>query len=267
MKIDNKFLFLLLFGLLLSCKPQKDLSYMQDIEDIAVEASVKNAVLVIQQGDVLQVDITANDMDVVAPFNNTYSSAGSSPSFSQSGNSSAAGGSVPPSSAKSYKVDSNGEINMPVLGKVAAAGLSNEEFADKVQGMLTRYIKDPVVTVRTTNFRISVLGEVARPGTFNIPDGAVTLPAALGLAGDLTIYGKRDNVLLVRNENGQISRERLDLTSSEFFNSPYFYLKQNDLIYVSSNPTRQKTSSLDPNVGIYISVASVILGLLALLVR
>jgi len=113
------------------------------------------------------------------------------------------------------------------------------------------------------------LGEVTKPGTYVIPDGNTTLLSALGLAGDLTPYGVRNNILIVRNNDGQINKERVDLTSANFINSPYYYLKQNDVVYVQPNSNREKASRVDPNTGLYISVASVIasitVGILALI--
>lgn len=260
MNIKHTVLFVVTLAFITACKPQKDLNYLKDIEDIAVETSIKSTANTIQPGDNLEIMISAEDMEVVAPFNQNYSSSNSG------------AGSMPRNTNTDrqpayYTVDSNGDVTMPILGQISTTGLTNEEFRSKLTGMLRTYVKTPVVAVRTVNFKVTVLGEVARPGTYTVPDGNITLPSALGLAGDLTIYGERDNVLIVRNENGQTTKERINLTSAEYLSSPFFYLKQNDLIYVSSNETRQKASNLDPNISIYIAVASVALGLMALLIR
>ena len=123
------------------------------------------------------------------------------------------------------------------------------------------------MSVRNTNYKITVLGEVNRPGTYNIPDAQTTLLEVLGLAGDLSIYGNREDILVVRNIDGIMSKERIDLTKADFINSPFFYLKQNDVIIVSPNETKQKSSRLDPNAGIYISVASIVVTILALIFK
>ena len=112
-----------------------------------------------------------------------------------------------------------------------------------------------------------ILGEVNRPGTYNIPEAETTLLGALGMAGDLTIYGNRNDILVLRNSDGTISKERIDLTKADFINSPFFYLKQNDVVIVSPNETKQKVSRLDPNAGIYISVASIVVTILALIFK
>ena len=137
-----------------------------------------------------------------------------------------------------------------------------------VKERLKQYVKDPGVNVRNTNFKVTVLGEVTKTGTFLIPDGqSMSILSILGMAGDLTIYGERQNVLIVRNVDGNTTKEYMDLTNAELFNSPYYYVKQNDVIYVSPNRARKGSSSFGPQTGVYISVASVIVGLLALLFR
>ena len=140
-------------------------------------------------------------------------------------------------------------------------------FEQELTQSLTKYIYNPVVSLRTLNYKVTVLGEVNKPGTYTIADNQSNLLSALGLAGDLTKYGLRDNILVVRNENGKITKNRVDITRSDFINSPYYYMKQNDVIYVSGNETVSKSSRLDPNAGIYISVASIVVTILALVFK
>lgn len=249
----------------LSCRPQNDINYMQDIESIAVEASVKNTVNTIQPGDQLVIFVSAKDMDVVRPFNQTYSSSGSVAQYSQSRSGAQAASTSGPGTV--YTVDTDGYINYPVIGKISTTGLNQEQFREKLTLLLTEYVKNPVVDLRTNNFKVTVLGEVANPGTYNIPDGSATVLSALGLAGDLTIYGVRTNVLVVRNNDGEITRQRLNLTSAEFINSPYYYLKQNDVIYVEANTTKQNTARTNPNIGLYLSGASLLITLVAIILR
>ena len=255
-----------LFCVLFSCKAKEDIDYMKNIESVAIQTSVQNSKFTIQSGDQLVVFVSAKDMDVVKPFNQNYSSSEVSQFSSASSNMPVQGQSSV--SGPTYIVDSNGFVQFPILGNIDTKGQTLEQFREGVKERLKQYVKDPGVSVRNTNFTITVLGEVNRTGKFLIPDGqAVTLLGALGLAGDLTIYGQRKNVLLVRNIDGQTTTHHIDLTDAEFFNSPYYYLKQNDVIYVSPNNSRKNASSYGPQTGVWISVASVIVGLLALLFR
>ncbi|MNK68265.1 Polysaccharide biosynthesis/export protein [compost metagenome] len=255
-----------LFCVIFSCKVKEDIDYMKNIENVAIQTSIQNSKFTIQSGDQLVIYVSAKDMDVAKPFNQNYSSSEVSqfslPSINMpiQGQSSVSG--------PTYIVDSNGFVQFPILGNLDTRGKSIEQFREALKEKLMQYIKDPGVSVRNTNFTITVLGEVNRTGKFVMPDGqAPTLLGALGLAGDLTIYGQRKNILLVRNIDGQTTTQYIDLTDAEFFNSPYYYLKQNDVIYVSPNNSRKNASSYGPQTGVWISVASVIVGLLALLFR
>ncbi len=131
-----------------------------------------------------------------------------------------------------FLVDKDGFIQMTLLGKIKVGGLTTYQVRDKITELASQYYKNPTVQVRFANFKITVLGEVTRPATYTVPNEKVTVLDALGLAGDLTIYGKRENVLLVRDQQGQKELVRLNLNDSEVFRSPYFYLRQNDVLYV-----------------------------------
>jgi len=261
-KLLNIFAVLALF----SCKPKADTSsYLQNIEDTAVQASIQNAKSSIQVNDELMILVTAKDMDVVKPFNQNYSSRTTN-QYTMGSNNAPMNNQVV-AEGPTYLVDSNGNITLNVIGEIKAAGLTLEQLKEDLKAKLSKYIINPIITIRLTNYKITVLGEVNRAGHYIIPDGKTTVLDALGLAGDLTIYGKRENVLVVRNINGEITKERIDLTDSNFIKSPFYNLQQNDVIVVSPNETKQKQARLDPNAGIYISVASVILGLLTLIFR
>lgn len=261
-KLLNIFAVLALF----SCKPKADTSsYLQNIEDTAVQTSIQNAKSSIQVNDELMILVTAKDMDVVKPFNQNYSSRTTN-QYTMGSNNAPMNNQVV-AEGPTYLVDSNGNITLNVIGEIKAAGLTLEQLKEDLKAKLSKYIINPIITIRLTNYKITVLGEVNRAGHYIIPDGKTTVLDALGLAGDLTIYGKRDNVLVVRNINGEITKGRIDLTDSNFIKSPFYNLQQNDVIVVSPNETKQKQARLDPNAGIYISVASVILGLLTLIFR
>lgn len=249
-----------------SCAPRQEINYMKDIESIALDNSIKNSRSTLQPGDQLIIMVTAKDLDVVKPFNQAYSSSATTTQYSNPSSNS-----LPqqiPVSGPTYSVDTDYNIVFPQIGKVSVHGENVESFRVKLAGLISQYVKEPVVDAKLINFRVSVVGEVAKPGTYVIPDGTTTVLGALGLAGDLTPFGVRQNVLIVRTVDGVITQNRIDLTSAQFINSPYYYLKQNDVIYVQPNSNREKAARVDPNTGLYISVASVlaslVIGVLAL---
>lgn len=270
MKIKPLILCFIAF-LLSSCtlfkkKPaaESELNYMKNIEQIAEEASVRTVHNTIQKGDQLVITVMAKDLDVVKPFNQNYSSGETIANSQPGGNVNAV---VTPSPGPTYIVDSEGMIDFPLLGRLDTTGKSIDEFKNELRSRLTKYIINPSVSMKLANYKVTVLGEVNRPGEYTIADGKATLLSALGLAGDLTMYGKRDDVLMVRNVDGVISKERINLGDASFISSPYYNLKQGDVIYVSANQTKEKTSKLDPNMPIYISVASIVVTILALVIK
>lgn len=256
------------FFLVTSCalrNKSSELNYMQNIEQIATEASVKNSVSTIQTGDQLVITVSAKDLEVVKPFNQNYSSGEMIQNAQAGGNTPSAGQTT--ISGPTYVVDSDGSIDFPIIGRLSTTGKTIEEFRNELREKITRYIINPTVNIRLTNYKVTVLGDVTRPGQYVIPDGNSTLLNALGLAGDLTMYGKRDDVLVVRSINGEITKERINLTDASFINSPYYHLKQGDVIYISSNKTKEKTARLDPNAGLYIGLASIVVTILALVFK
>jgi polysaccharide export outer membrane protein len=255
----------LVFILLNSCTSKKKLDYLQNIESVALEASMKNAKSTIQPNDQLVIMVTAKDMDVVKPFNQNFSS-GQILQYSLPSNNAPAQ-SQTSASGPTYMVDSQGNIEFPVIGKINTENKTTEELRDILKKEISKYVLNPQVSVKNTNYKVTVLGEVNRPGTYTIPMAQTTVLEILGFAGDLTIYGNRTDVLVVRNIDGVMSKERIDLTKADFINSPFFYLKQNDVIIVSPNETKQKSARLDPNTGIYISVASIVVTILALIFK
>jgi len=255
-----------LFCVIFSCKVKEDIDYLRNIEQTAIQTSIQTSTFTIQPGDQLVITVSAKDNDVVKPFNQNYSASEISQFSLPSTN-------LPMQAQSSftgptYLVDSKGDIMFPIIGNLSTTNKRIEEFRDELQNRLKQYVKDPGVVVRNTNFKVTVLGEVNRAGTFVIPDGQpTTLLSVLGMAGDLTIYGMRKNVLIVRNIDGKTTSQHIDLTSADFINSPFYYMKQNDVIYISPNNTKKNSSSFGPQTGIFISIASVVVGLLALLFR
>jgi polysaccharide biosynthesis/export protein len=145
-----------------------------------------------------------------------------------------------------YMIDDEGAISLPLIGKINVAGLSTKEASEQIALKLEKYLINPTVNVRMLNYSVSVLGEVTRPSVYNIPNERATLPEVLSLAGDLTIYAKRDNILVIREKDGRRQFARVDLTSRNVFNSPYYYLQPNDVVYVE--PGKGKTTSTDRTI-------------------
>jgi len=211
----------------------------------------------IQSSDILTIVVTAADPKVTAPFN-PISTMNASGAVNQQ---------MDMALRPTYTVDDNGDIILPMLGKIHVAGLTRLEAIDKIRVELNKYIKDPGVNINFNNFRVSVLGEVARPGSFIMPTERVTILEALGMAGDLTIRGVRENVLLIREKDGQKSMHRLDLTQQSTLNSPYYYLAQNDVIYVEPNKSQINNSKLGANTNVIISIASLLITVISVLTR
>ncbi len=165
-----------------------------------------------------------------------------------------------------YRIDSDGNINFPVLGKIKLAGLNREQATKAMQEKLTDYIKDPIVDIETVNYKITVLGEVNRPGSYTTSNERITLLEALAMAGDLTIYGERENVLVIQDYDGKKTYTRVNLKSQELFESPVYYLSQNDVVYVEPNKTQAKASSIGPSTAVIFSSLGILLSTTALII-
>ncbi len=222
-----------------SCTPQR-ISYFQDIPDSANINNVKYITLpaftppVVHSDDILNIIVQTLD-----PQANMILNQGNLPI--QSGVTSVNPNAPATNSQQAvsgYLVNKDGYIFMPYIGNVSVSGLTTSAIHDTVLSKISVYFKNPVVNVRFANFKVTVLGEVRQPATFSIPNEKPTVVDALGLAGDITIYGKRNNVLLMRENNGQKEITRLNLDSSSVVSSPYFYLKPNDVLYVEPSESR-----------------------------
>ena len=265
----NKFLFIsaiLTLILNISCKPKANINYMEDVKQVALRAGAEYSNFTIQPGDHLMILVSAKDENVAKPFNQNYSSSDISQYSTASSNLPVKGQTSV--TGPTYIVDSKGYIDFPELGTIDTKGQTLEDLRDNLKSKLSRYIKNPILTIKNTNFKVVVLGEVMKPGQYLIPDGkSATVSEVLGLAGDLTIYGERNNVVVRREIDGKVSVEVLDLTKADFMNSPYYYLKQNDMVYVSANRTKQNSSWFGPQTTIWISVASIVVTILALVIK
>lgn len=194
---------------------------------------------VIQNNDLLSISVSSLNPEASAIFNqpNTGGNSVSVPSNPSTP--------ATTTTASGYLVDGTGHIQFPFLGTVQAAGLTKDELKDKLTKELVdkKLLVDPIITVRFLNFKVTVLGEVAHPTVITVPSERISLLEAIGLAGDLTIYAQRDNVLVIRDEDDKKVTHRLNLNSTELFNSPYYYLKSNDVVYVEPNKAKVASTS------------------------
>lgn len=232
MKLNTllKFTFIVITtSLFLGCANTKDAIYFSSTKSNEYGSSLESLEPVIQKNDLLSINVSSINPDASEIFNAYNTSNMRSLSASNT---------VAP--ATGYLVDQEGYIQFPMLGKVKAAGLTKKALKDQIEGDLLsrKLLLSPIVDIRYLNYKVSILGEVARPSVLTVPNEKLTLLEALGLAGDLTIYANRNNLLLIREEEGKKKLIRLDLTTDEIFTSPYYYLKSNDIVYVEPNKTK-----------------------------
>lgn len=239
-----------------SCTSYKKIPYLQHSEEIA---NTQTPVLYdarIQPKDLLSIIVNSENPEAAAPFNLTVP------------NKQAATNSLTTQPVlQDYLVDNEGNIDFPVLGKLHVGGMTKGEAEKLIKDKLKAYLKDrPIVTVRMTNYKIAVIGEVARPGTFIITNEKVNVLEALAMAGDLTIYGKRDNVKLIREESdGSKEIIPIDLTDAAVIRSPHYNLQQNDILYVEPNKAKAKNSGIGSSTSIWISSVSILVSVASLL--
>ncbi|HEY9221316.1 MAG TPA: polysaccharide biosynthesis/export family protein [Lutibacter sp.] len=233
-----------------SCVAKKEMLYLQEEEGINALETIVKVEPKIQQNDILSINVSALDAEAALPFN-----------LFEAGNAT----SVP--KPITYLVNSDGEINFPVLGKIKVEGYTTKEITNNLTEALAVYIKNPIVNIRLTNFKVTVLGEVKSPGTYPVPNERISILEAIGLAGDLTIQGKRKTVVLVREQNGKRTFVNIDLTNREIMNSPYFYLAQNDVLIVEPNKSKINSSAVGANTGIILSTISFLISILAIVTR
>ena len=238
MKIISKFKWLLLIAMgwfAASCTSPKQILYFQDIDEMVAQKIEEQYEPVIMKDDKLQILISGPDKSVITPYNFTLSD-------NSSGSYTSAQAVVP------YLVDSDGCIDMPGLGRLKVEGMRRVDLVNKITDLLRDggLIKDPVVSVSFMNYKVTVLGEVRNPGTYTMDGERNTILQALGKAGDLQLTAKRNDIILIRDVDGKQTHIKIDLTKSDILNSPYFYLHQNDVIYVPQSATRvmQGTAAL-----------------------
>jgi len=242
------------------CTNSKNVAYMQgagesDFAGYAQTTPLYDAKILPK--DLLTITVSATDPEAVQPFNLTVPSLTTgTTTYSQP-------------SLQAYLVDNNGQINFPVIGMITVGGLTKRQAEEKIVELLSTYLKEsPLVTVKFVNYKISVLGEVARPNTFTIANEKVNIFEALAMAGDMTIWGRRDNVKIIREDvDGNKSVVILDLNDRDVIFSPNYYLQQNDVVYVEPNKTKAKNSEIGSATGIWLSATSILISVATLLIN
>ena len=242
---------------LASCNPEtyKKINYLQDIEGDTSMSMKVNRGIIIQPQDQLSIIVSSRDPKMAVPFNLSVSTSYAGTELATSGGAS--------QRITGYVVNNEGDITFPSLGSIHAAGLNRWELQDLIKDRLfdEGLLKDAVVTVEFLNFKISVLGEVTAPGSYNVAGDKITILQALALARDLTIYGQRENVQVIREQNGKRQIYTLDLTNSSIFDSPAYYLQQNDVVYVTPSKVRAGQGEINENYfksgSFWISLASI----------
>ena len=252
-------LFIALF--LISCKPKKNIVYMSNDNFSQEVSQAKYAGLHLQEGDRLQILVSAFDEIAVRPFNiATMNRTGNTASGTSGGNTG-----ISPSE---YTVNSDGTIIFPVLGAVYCKGMTKQQLKEDLESRLKRYLTDPLVTITLTNFNISVLGEVKSPGQKTSPTEKLNIFQAIALAGDLTYDANRTNVKLIRTSEatGKDETVSLDLSEASIVNSPYYYLQQNDILYVEPDRNKQVAVNNDSATDKWIRYGGIALGLVTLII-
>ena len=251
----SRLIMFLIAGSLFSCKTNQKLTeqaiYFKNISDsMLLQKALQEYNPIMQKGDILSLVVITPNENSTRLFNRPNANGSSSGSDGSSGGNSSGG----------YLIDEKGNISIPYLGYVKAAGLTRMQLTDTLTTQLRRYIDSAVVTVRLTNYRITILGEVSKPGTFVIPNERVTIIDAIGLAGDLTIYGKRNNIRVIRQTEEGRETGTIDINEGDIFDSPYYYLRQNDIVYVEMNERKIKSTDQSSyrTLGIILGVVSAI---------
>lgn len=243
-----------------SCSSYKNVPYLQNpevVNELKKELPLYDAK--IMPKDLLTITVNTTDPEAAAPFNLTIQTPASASNnrsiYSQP-------------TLQQYLVNNEGDIDFPVLGRLHVGGLTKDQAEDLIREKMKPYLREePIVTVRMVNYKISVMGEVARPGTFTVNNEKVNILEALAMAGDLTIWGKRDDVMLIR-EDAKGKREiiTLNLNDANLITSDHYYLQQNDILYVSPNKTKAKNSDIGQSTSLWFSATSILVSIASLLV-
>lgn len=253
-KYQKNILLLLFIAVIASCSSGAKITYLQNADTKPPEEKALKYEPTLQPDDLLSIIVSAQNPESTAPFNLPQIQGNYEIGNNQNG-------------IKTYLINNEGEIEFPVIGKVKLGGLVRTEANKKLEALVSEYVKNPGINLRILNFKISVLGEVSRPGTFSIDSERITLLEALGKAGDLTIYGKRSDLLIIRENNGVKKYQRVDITKADFVSSPFYYLAQNDVVVVNPNKTKINSSAVGPNTSTILTAISILATLVVLLFK
>ncbi len=256
----------MLVAVLAGCRSNENVAYFRTLPG-AVADQNENPVPepVVRSGDLLIITVNSRTPEAAVPFNLPLLPSNNTNSYTFSGGNNVSSG----VSVQNYLVDNQGYIQFPILGKLKVLGKTKNEVTDLLFNAIhPEYIKDePIVLVRFCNFKVSVLGEVNRPGSYLVDNERISIVEALSLAGDLTVYGRRDNVLLIRESGGKRQTIRLDLRDESLINSPWYYLQQNDALYVEPNEPKSRSSKISSAETLSISIVGTLISLTSLLVN
>ena len=246
--------------LLGACNAQRNVLYLQDVESGAEVTLPENYIIRLKPLDQVTVVVNSRNPELAKPFN-------SSSSFNALTGANITG-SASENSLQVLTIDERGTITMPILGEIECAGMTRQELAAEIERRIIAggYLSDPQVNVRFAELTISILGEVNKPGRYDIKKDQLTILEALALAGDLTIYGNRSDVAVIREKDGKSIVTKLDLRSSDIFSSPCYYLEQNDVVIVSPNKYKAATSEINQNRSFWISLTSTTISLATLII-
>ena len=256
-----KFCVLAICFMLIGCATSKDVLYFQDIDDVTLEQITTKYEAVIKKDDELKIIITSADKSVTDPYNFTVGDV-------SSGFTTLA---TPETPIMSCVVDADGNITFPIFGKIHVEGMTRLELIDYLTERIAKDVKDPTVYVSFKNYKFTVLGDVARPGTYTYGTEKLSVLQALGYAGDLNVTASRENILLIREVDGVETYTKIDLRNSSILDSPYFYLQQNDILYVSPSTTRlmmaNSSTGIWSAIGAIASAVSVTIAIIALVLK
>ena len=245
----------MLFCLLGACASPRDVVYLQDAKiNSRVKAELQYRT-VIHVDDLLSIVVSCDDIEAALPFNTPMIGLGQSNTRANT------------DQLYGYLVDTDGTIDFPVLGKIKVEGLSRTELAAELKEKLSGYLKNPIVTIQYLNFKVTVLGEVKTPGSYKVNSERISIFDALGMAGDLQINGKRKNVLVMREDGDEKVFAQMDLTSENIIHSPFFYLQQNDVVYVEPNRARIIGGNAGAFLPYVLSSISTLVAILAIAIR
>lgn len=261
----RKNLFFIVFAVLCmtlgSCGSSKQIAYFHNADSLSYAASKGLFDAKIMPKDLLTITVSTTDPKAATPFNLSVTNTLNATGYLSTG----AG------SLQTYLVDNDGFINFPVVGQLKVGGMTKRQCENYIRDKILPYMsktENPIVTVKMASFKVTVAGEVKAPGVFNVDQEKISVIEALARAGDLTIYGKRGNVLLIREDaTGEKSVHRLNLNDANLINSPYYYLQQNDYLYVEPNSVQAKNSAIGSSTTIWISVVSILTSVASLVVN